>query len=531
MPDNSFPRLQGNNIDIKRYETLPDMPADDPMQVVSEISCSLLSGAINWRCPDVFYNLGSPVNAAAAAMYAIASDANVFLINDGLAGNAVVAEQAVRCILGRLAGIDPTGCGGLFTFGGTGTNLYAMKLGLLKAFPMSRRRGIDPGCVSIIVTEDAHFSHAASANWLGVGTDGLITLKAGADRRSLLCNAQDQMERALSSGQRIATIILNGGTTYDHTVDDIGSFVKLRNELCKQYQLAYSPHIHVDSVAGWIWLYFRDYDFVENRLEIETEVLSALAEQGRRIADLRMADSWGVDFHKGPGGCPISCSVVMFNKCEEIALLSRRGSSGEALHQLARTYSTVSPVDYTLETSRPGAAPLAALVALHTLGKEGYRMAIANLIRTTLRLRRLFEKYNDFEILNKYSLGFNTMLRLYPPELQSDTRRGKELLGSGPGMAKFIVEVNDYMNMFFRWEAEDRLSRGIRGSLWSFSSQYIKGPSGAGVSAVKIYPTLALIEQDNLDKCSSLLVEQKRRFDNAVWTSRSETHTRVLSNQ
>jgi hypothetical protein len=70
-----------------------------------------LAGTTLWRCPELQYNIGAAVNVAAAAAYALALDANVFLISDGQAGNAVLAEHAVAAILADLAARELRGAG------------------------------------------------------------------------------------------------------------------------------------------------------------------------------------------------------------------------------------------------------------------------------------------------------------------------------------------------------------------------------------------------------------------------------------
>lgn len=126
--------------------------------LVRSVSADLLAGTTAWRCPDLQYNIGAAVNVAAAAVYALALDLNVFLISDGQVGNAVLAEQAVAAILADLAGLPQDQAHGPFTFAGTGTIAYAIKTGIRKAAPESVRDGL-PSDVHIVVTEDAHFSH------------------------------------------------------------------------------------------------------------------------------------------------------------------------------------------------------------------------------------------------------------------------------------------------------------------------------------------------------------------------------------
>ena len=90
---------------LQRYGIPPTDPSELPLKVVEQIVEDFLAGTVNWRCPELQYNLGAAVNIAAAAAYAIALDLNVYLINDGLAGNCIAAENAVGMMLAHLAGL------------------------------------------------------------------------------------------------------------------------------------------------------------------------------------------------------------------------------------------------------------------------------------------------------------------------------------------------------------------------------------------------------------------------------------------
>lgn len=519
MPDGDLPRIPGSDGPsgyaalADRYASLPDGVAPEPAAVLRSMTRDLLAGAVNWRCPELQYNLGAAVNVAAAVMYAAALDVNVYLINDGLAGNAVVAERAVSRILGQLAGADPDRGHGLFTFGGTGTMAYAIKAGIRKAAPESAQRGV-PGDIAVVVTEDAHFSHATAADWLGVGSDQLITLPADRERRSDLASAETLLRDALERGTRIATIIINGGTTYDHVIDDIAAFAALRDRLVADYRLPYRPHLHVDSVVGWVWLMLGDHDFARDDLGVGPDAVDALQRQRERIQEIRLADSWGVDFHKGLGACPVDCSFVQFNDRADLARLRKGGAGGTTMHQLAEEFSEVSPVDYTLETSRSGGKALAALASLHTLGRAGYRTLLARLMAATLTFRHLIATAPGITVLNPNALGYQTMVRLLPPSAL-DRAPEEELFGNDADAAQRVRDGNAYLKSFFTWDNDTRMNGNGGGVVYSFSSTYVTTASGVGISGLKFYPTSPQITPRHMDEAVRLLVDRKSRFDHS----------------
>ena len=124
---------------LEKYAATPIESSNNPTSLVREISRDLLGGVPLWRSPNLQYNVGAAVNRVSSALYSLALDLNIFNINDGLSGNTIIAEHAVTRILSELAGVDHKNSCGFFTFGGTATNLYAIKLAVAKIFPQSRK--------------------------------------------------------------------------------------------------------------------------------------------------------------------------------------------------------------------------------------------------------------------------------------------------------------------------------------------------------------------------------------------------------
>lgn len=283
----------------------------------------------------------------------------------------------------------------------------------------------------------------------------------------------------------------------------------MRDKLVEEYGLSYKPHIHVDSVIGWAWLVFKDYDFEKNALEITPEALLLLKNQYERISQVKLADSWGIDFHKGLGATPASSSMIIVNNFEDIALLSKKVSSKTEIHHLADEFSSYSPADYTLETTRAAGAALAALVSLRVLGLDGIRRNLANLVEQTILMRKLIAASNDMFTLNAASDGFVTMVRFLVPG-----RNTRDIFEYSPSE---LAEDNNYLNAFFKWDKEARINKGI-GVEYSVSSSYVKAAGGVGVAAIKLYPTSPHFNAESASKMVQTLVSQKRIFDMTVWS-------------
>src|SRR5207253_7801537 len=76
------------------------------------------------------------------------------------------AEVRVASMAARLVGYDPAAAGGVFTFGGTGTLLYGVKIGLEKSLPGTFQFGLSAPAV-ILCSQQSHYACTSVAGWLG----------------------------------------------------------------------------------------------------------------------------------------------------------------------------------------------------------------------------------------------------------------------------------------------------------------------------------------------------------------------------
>lgn len=75
------------------------------------------------------------------------------------AAEALNAEIACASAIAKLAGFDANRTTGVFTFGGTGTNLYAHKIGLTKLLPQLGLKGYRSSKVITVGSRSSHYSH------------------------------------------------------------------------------------------------------------------------------------------------------------------------------------------------------------------------------------------------------------------------------------------------------------------------------------------------------------------------------------
>ena len=348
-----------------------ELPAEmSSVEAVTSDLVSYLRGITISSHPHTQQNVIAPPTIPSLIGVLLASLHNPNIAWDEYSRLVALAEVESVAITARMVGYDPQQASGTFTFGGTGTTLYGVKIGLEKACPQAMQKGVSDDVV-VLVSDAGHYCAHNIVGWLGMGTDQLIVIPTLAENEIDLAQLADAARTALGSGKKIAAIIATMGTTDAFGLDDLQAIVALRDSLVDEFQLSYRPHIHADSVIGWAWSVFNDYDFQDNPLEFRPRTLRALAGACRRIRHLALADSMGIDFHK-TGFAPYISSLVLVKDRADLQLLMRDPQQMPYLYH----FGDHRPGMYTLETSRAGTGPLTALANFRFFGEQGLRVAL-----------------------------------------------------------------------------------------------------------------------------------------------------------
>ncbi|MFT4305150.1 MAG: pyridoxal-dependent decarboxylase, partial [Candidatus Woesearchaeota archaeon] len=291
-PKTDSPWIKTNKSQNKHFiDNLSHIPEEglESNEVIVESVKYFFNNIPNWRSPELQYNICAPVNVVAGTLMSLSQEYNIHNINNNFSGDCLLAEKTISNMMADLIDLDANKVKAIFSFGGTASNLYGMKLAIHKSFPKTGTKGINKNTY-VMITEGAHFSHKTAADWLGIGTDQVITISQNLDCKSNILDAKEKAQKIIKAGGKIAGFLLNGGTLYDTAVDDIQEFDDLRRELVTKFNLDYLPHIHVDSVIGWIWLMFNKYNFEKNPLEIPENELKKIEKQFKNIYKIRLAD-------------------------------------------------------------------------------------------------------------------------------------------------------------------------------------------------------------------------------------------------
>ena len=451
--------------------------AGRPLEAVIPKLVRTLQGMFIWGHPRSQINVVPNPTIASIVGYLLPLIYNPNLVSEESSRLFAEAEVRVTAMLADLVGYDAEKSRGLFTFGGTGTLLYGLKVGLEKACPGAGRSGLREDAV-IIASEQSHYCCLTVAAWLGIGQDNVLTVPSHSDNSMNVAEFEAKLRDAIQSGRKIAAIVATMGSTDAFGIDDLQSLVTIRDRLAVEFKLLYRPHVHADSVIGWAWSVFNDYSFVTNSLGFRGRTVRALAAAHHRMQHLKLADSVGVDFHK-TGYVPYISSLVMFAKAHDLDLIARQRETMPYLFQSGDHH----PGTVTLETSRPAGGVMAAMANLLLLGKEGYRALLGHAVEMAEVLREAIESHPNLTVLNGDNVGPVTLFRAYPDHVNTFTIKDRER--TDPKMRDELRAHNDYNRRIFERVQTEALSGN--GVVLSLTDCYRQTDYGEPIVALKSY--------------------------------------------
>jgi L-2,4-diaminobutyrate decarboxylase len=462
------------------YQKALSRRVDEAPRTLEEVTAELvqyLSGMFIWGHPRAQINVVPSPTIASLIGGLLPSIYNPNLVSEEASRQVLLAEVEAIAMTAALVGYDPAVADGVFTFGGTGTLLYGAKIGLEKARPGVRRHGLRAPA-ALVCSCRAHYANLTVANWLGLGEEQVVHVAATDDHAIRL----DELARVLwelaGRGTRIACIVATMGTTDAFGLDDLAGIVKMRDELVRDQRLDYVPHVHADAVIGWAWSVFNDYDFDENVLGFRHRTVRAIAGAARRIRHLGLADSIGVDYHK-TGFAPYISSAVLLKDGKDFGMLARREEDTPYIFQSGERH----PGKYTLETSRAGSGPLAALANLRLFGRRGLQALLGHIVTMAEALREHLEGHASTTVLNGDNFGPVTLFRVYPDGVDTFSMPAQER--TDPAKRETLRAHNAYNRQIFERIQADALEG--RGVVISMTDCYRESDYGEPIVALKSY--------------------------------------------
>lgn len=375
---------------------------------------NLFNGMPNWKSPKTLLNIIPPASDVSVVSSMMVDRANANISHDEYAGYIATAELEVIKYISDLVGWNWKNSTGIFTFGGKGTIVYALRSALVRAEPDGKINGYNKDYF-FITSVKAHPCYAEVASWLGIGSNACKKVKCDDEGKLNIDEAYNIIKENIKSGKTFLGFIAVGGTTVELEIDNIKSICELRKAIVDDFDLSYTPWIHTDSVVGWVWSMFNSYDFDNNPLSIPKNVISDIKDINNDIKQLTYADSFGVDFHK-TGFCPYISSLFMVKNREDFFKL---GDNTSTMRLESTNYGEYAPFEQTLELTRSAKGPIGALSSLKLFGIKGYQEMLIQLHTTTSRFRDTFSKKKYIRILNSASRGIATLFFVTPTKYEN----------------------------------------------------------------------------------------------------------------
>lgn len=478
---------------------LPDRSA-----TVEDVTADLVDyfkGLTIWGHPRTQINVVPPPSISSLIATVLTGLYNPNLAWDEYSHKVALAEVEAIAMTAALMGYDPARASGVFTFGGTGTTLYGVKVGIEKALPGAMHHGVGDGAI-VFASDASHYCRYNVAGWLGLGTNNLISIPTDPRNSLRIDLLRDQARAVLQGGRPIAAIIATLGTTDAFGLDDLTAIVALRDELVREFSLPYRPHVHADAVIGWAWQVFSDYDFETNPLGFRPRTVRALAGARQRIRHLNLADSIGIDFHK-TGYTPYISSLVLFKERDDLGLLSRSQDQMPYLYQ----FGEHRPGMFTLETSRSGVGALAAVANLKLLGKEGLQVTIGHIVEMTQLLREHLEGHDSTCVLNRDNFGTVTLFRAYPDGVDTFSIKDQEM--TNEAFRETLLRHNVYNQKIYDYVHAEALAG--RGVVISLTDSYRESSYGESVTALKSFILSPFTDEANVEAVVEKVLEARTK--------------------
>ncbi|GAA1766638.1 lysine decarboxylase DesA [Nocardioides hankookensis] len=254
-----------------------DRPLGDQRAALEEMGRLWLDDTIWFHEPSYAAHLNCPVVIPALLAELFVSAVNPSLDTyDQSVGGTFVERHLIDWAAGRI-GFGP-GADGIFTSGGTQSNLQALLLARDHALSL----GASAGDLRILTSRDGHFSVQKAARMLGLGDAAVVTVATDGDRRMELGALSRALAETTDAGMTPMAVVATAGTTDFGAIDPLPEIAAL----CE----GYGTWLHVDAAYGG----------------------GLLVSPSRRswLAGIERADSVTVDFHK-TWFQPVSASALV----------------------------------------------------------------------------------------------------------------------------------------------------------------------------------------------------------------------------
>ena len=467
---------------LSKFERIPLHPQDEETVLLESIK--VLNGQTKWHSPLTLYNVCSPVMMNTVAASAVTNMFNPNGMIKGTSAGYLTMEKQIVKQLSNLVGINENDSAGVFVAGGKVCLTYGIKCGLNRC---QRVCGFDT--TPVVITSDAnHFSIESICHQLGISTEKCIRVPLTDNQTLDLSYFEKTIEACFRKNIPIACIIISGGNTMHASVESIENANKIIEELVIKYKVKYKPYIYYDMVVCWPWLFFKSYDFDNNPLLIELDVLSKIKHTTDLFRHSNLADGFGFDFHKC-GFSPYTTSTFLTKYKKELYNINQEEETSEK-----------DSCYYTFTNSRCTTDIISAWNVLQSVGVEGFQSYVANMMCVANTFSKRLSEAGFWVIGGDYTYGFGTIVLAKSPILDCNY----EKLFNSP---EFIEINNKYM---FGLSEHFKRNNIINLCVRYLPNYTLKDQS---ISVISVFPITINIDEAIAQKISRDIIEIKKDFD------------------
>jgi len=312
------------------------LPLGSTADSLAELDDLYLNDAVYFHDTKYAAHLNCPVVIPAVVAENFVTSINTSMDTFDQSAGATLIERKLVNFTAELIGYDPVQADGIFTSGGTQSNLQAMLIARNTA--TAKLQGSLPERLAnlrIYCSEDAHFSIRNAAMLLGLGYDAAVAIPTDAQHRMDAHALRTRIVEDVQGGLVPMAISATSGTTDFGAIDPLPELRQIANE--------FDAWFHVDAAYGCGLL---------------------LSERHRhRLDGIEQADSVTVDYHKSFFQ-PIGSSALLVKSASSFESIAHYA---EYLNPAAEAAATPNQVSKSLQTTRRFDA-LKLWVTLRSLG-------------------------------------------------------------------------------------------------------------------------------------------------------------------
>lgn len=391
-----------------------------PHDKVIEDLVQFFVGMPNWGHPQTMCNVNPPANIASIIGATLSKVFSPDIMEGEYSWNVAKVEIESGAMLAEMMGWDREKAGGVYTFSGTMSYLYALKLAISSVLGQESRKSGVRRDGQLLVADSGHYAKFTCADWTGLGINNIRTIPVNSEGVLDVRCLREEMQKCKNEGKPVVMIVCTLGTTDAFAIDPIAE-IRAEIDAYENADGCPKPLLYADAVIGWSWMSFKNYNFAENPLEFSKAALAVIKRNYEQIAAVSLADAMGIDFHK-TGWAPYNSSFFLVK--DYSALQQNLNRTLPPYLQFSTSYN---PFIFTLETSRGAAGACAGWASMKFFGYEGYQVMLGRIIEITIFFRKLLQKEKNIVCVNPDNYGFVNLFRVYPKHIDAYLEYEKEL--------------------------------------------------------------------------------------------------------